>query len=323
MNLARLACATARGEAALLIYAGEQASGASLALTGRGPDAWYAGEAAAWRERRDGRPELAWAAAAGVRRRGWLVEMQAAAADAGRGPCLGRPPPGLSGWAGSGWCVRASTSLGSHVRAQALFASARERDEVDTVGVTTSGRRRCEFVLEAGRRAGWTVDLRLRQGMQTHDGWRDRSPWLPPARLEAENRTQVVATVDGALSGWKIRLAARGLAVARNVTGAETEAPLARGLAEARAERVLGAGWSLRLAWAGAWGGPADLASCAAPAPGLAVPRRWGYWAGERSVGCARVGRRWTLAMGGCLRRPADPALPMQYELWQRAALNW
>ncbi len=323
VSLARLAFTTARGEAALLVCAGEQESGASLALTGRGPDAWYAGEAASWRAGRDGRPELAWAAAAGARHGGWLIEMQAAAAAAGRGPRLGRPPPCLSGWAGSGWCVRASTALGSHVRAQALFASARERDEVDTGGVTTSGRRRCELALEAGRRAGWTVDLRLRQVMQTLDGWRDRSPWLPPVRLEAENRTQVVATVDGALSGWKIRLAARGLTVAQIVTGAEAEAPLARGLAEARAERVLGAGWSLRLAWAGAWGGPADLASCAAPASGLAVPRRWGHWAGERSVGCARAGRRWTIAMGGCLRRPADPALPMQCELWQRAGLNW
>jgi hypothetical protein len=323
VSLARLACATARGEAALLVCVGEQANGVSLALTGRGPDAWYAGEAAAWRAGRDGRPELAWAAAAGVRRRGWLIEMQAAAADAGRGPCLGRPSPCLSGWAGSGWCVRASTALGSHVRAQALFASARERDEVDTGGVTTSGRRRCELALEAGRRAGWTVDLRLRQGVRTHDGWGDRSPWLPPARLETENRTQVVATVDGALAGWKIRLAARGLAVAQTEAGAEAGAPLARGLAEARAERLLGAGWSLRLAWAGAWGGPADLASCAAPAPGLAVPRRWGHWAGERSVGCARVGRRWTIAMGGCLRQPVDLTLPVQCELWQRAALNW
>jgi len=323
VSLARLAFATARGEAALLVCAGEQESGASLALTGRGPDVWFAGEATAWRAESGGGPELAWAAAAGVRRRGWLVEMQAAAADAGRGPRLGRPPPCLSGWAGCGWCVRASTALGAHVRAQALFAGARERDEVDIGGVTTSGRRRFELALEAGRRSGWTVDLRLRQGMLTLNGWRDRSPWLPPSRLEAENRTQVVATVDGALAGWKIRMAARGLAVAQTVAGAETEAPLARGLVEARAERVLGAGWSLRLAWAGAWGGPADLASCAAPAPGLAVPRRWGHWTGERSVGCARAGRRWTIAMGCCLRRPADPTLPARCELWQRATLGW
>ncbi len=321
--LGRLAVAGARVEAALLVCAGERQGGASVALRGRLPGAWYAGEAAAWRAGDRGAAEIAWAAAAGVRRRGWLLEAQAAAADAGRGPPLGRPPPCLPGWSGCGWCVRASTGLGAHARAQALLAVGREREEVDGDGAVTAGRRRLEFALEAGRRAGWTVDLRLRQTVRARTGWRERSPWLPPARLDSENRTQLVATAVGAAAGWQLRLAARVLAVEQAAAGTEGTPPLARGLAEARAERALGGGWSVRLAWAGAWGGPADLASCAAPAPGLAVPRRWGHWAGERSVGCARAGRRWTLALGGCLRRPADPTLPTRCELWQRATLGW
>lgn len=323
LTLARLTFTAARGEAALLICAGERAGGASFAASGRGRNSWYATEAATWREAAGGALGLAWAAAAGARHGPWLVEMQAAGANAGRGPPLGRPPPSLPGWAGCGWCVRAATVLGRQVRAQALYAVARERDEVDAGGAGTSGRRRLELALAAGLRRGWTGELRLRQTVRSRSGWDDRSPWLPPARLDAEDRTQGVATLDGALAAWKVRLAARGLAVAKVAAATNADAPLARGLVEARGERALGAGWSIRLAWAGAWGGAADLAACAAPAPGLALPRRWGGWTGERSVGCARAGRHWSLGVGCCLRRPADPSLPIRYEVWQHAALAW
>jgi len=309
--------------AALRACGGGGGSGVSLAVTGRGADAWFAGEAAAWRAGGGGAAELAWGAAAGLRRGGWLLEAQAAAADAGRAPPLGRPPPCLGGWAGAGWCVRAATGLGPRARVQALLAGAREREEVDNGGVTARVRRRGELALEIGARRGWTLDLRLRRTAWIRTGWRDRSPWLPPATLEGEDRTQVVATVDGALAGWQVRLAARELTVAPTGPDPEAGVPLARGLAEARAERALGAGWTLRFAWAGAWGGAADLAACAAPAPGLAVPRRWGNWAGERSVGCARAGRRLAFAVGCCLRRPAGPDLPARFETWQRATLRW
>ncbi|MHB8080348.1 MAG: hypothetical protein ACYDIE_13975, partial [Candidatus Krumholzibacteriia bacterium] len=238
-------------------------------------------------------------------------------------PRLGRPPPCLPGWNGCGWCLRTATALGPRARTEALFAVAREREEVAAGGVASGIRRRLELALAANLRAGWTGELRLRRTARSRSGWGDRSPWLPPERLDAEDRTQGVVTVDGTLAGWQVRLAARGLAVAKAAAGAEADAPVVRGLVEGRAERALGSGWSLRLAWAGAWGGTADLVSCAAPAPGLAVPRRWGAWAGERSVGCARVGRRWSVAAGCCLRRPAEPALPTRCELWQHAALAW
>ncbi|MHB8078664.1 MAG: hypothetical protein ACYDIE_05350, partial [Candidatus Krumholzibacteriia bacterium] len=136
-TLARLAYGVPRGEAALLVCAGRQEEGASLAACGRGAGVWYAAEAAAWRAAGGGTAELAWAAAAGARRRGWLIELQAAAADAGRGPRLGRPPPCLRGWNGCGWCLRTATALGPRARTEALFAVAREREEVAAGGVAS------------------------------------------------------------------------------------------------------------------------------------------------------------------------------------------
>ena len=80
--------------------------------------------------------------------------------------------------------------------------------------------------------------------------------------------------------------------------------------------------WRLRLGWASAWGAPVDLSSCASPLPGLALPRHWGHWDEEQSVGLARAGRRLTFGLAVCRRTPSAAAAA-GLEVWQQGSVAW
>lgn len=311
---------------------------------------WAAGpwcglfESALWRAQGD--EVTQGAAVAGVawaHERGWRLDLQAAAGWAREPPPHGSLPAVLPGPEGRGWALRAAGPLGRGVLAQALLAEGEAAGVAAASGTPDRARNgRRELAVAWRVASGWRAELRWTGRAEREIGWRDRSPWLPPAVAAWEERSQLAATVSGARGPWRWRLSARTLRQARAAAaggtagggeaggdGAATGAAAAASPAVRRAhfscqvDRGGRYGWLARAAWASAWGEPVDLATISSPWPGLSVPRHWGGWSGETSAGLGWRARRWEWGAGLARRWAATGDPPPEWGVWQRFGLRW
>lgn len=331
-----------RASVAVLVGSWEEVRGGSVC------GGWAAGpwsglfESALWRA--PGEEVTQGAAVAGVawaHERGWRLDLQAAAGWAREAPPHGSRPAVLPAPEGRGWAVRAAGPFSRGVVAQALLAEGEATSVAAASGTperARNGQRELAVVWRAGD--GWRAELRWTGRAEREIGWRNRSPWLPPAAAAWEERSQLAATVSGARGPWRWRLSARTLRQARvaaageNGGGSEAGGDgTAAGAAAAASPAVRRAhfscqvdrggrhGWLVRLAWGSAWGEPIDLATISSPWPGLSVPRHWGGWSGETSAGLGWRARRWEWGVALARRWAAAP--PAEWGVWQRFGLRW
>ncbi|MBA4378888.1 MAG: hypothetical protein C0395_09610 [Gemmatimonas sp.] len=165
----------------------------------------------------------------------------------------------------------------------------------------------------------WGASLSGRS--QTQRGWAGRMPWLPPARQAAQDTWRAAAWVETGTGAWRGRLGWRTVRVhERGVAQASADDRTALSLSVG-ASPTTGWGWRFVQVWA--WGGEADLLSVEAPAPGLVLPRHWGRWRDERTLGVHW--RRGGVAAAACAacRRPRSPGGTAAYEFRATAALAW
>lgn len=341
---ARWARTGARASVAVLAGRWEGVRGGSV-CGGWGAGPWSGlFESALWRARGEGVTQ--WAAVAGLawaHARGWRLDLQAAAGWARERPPHGLLPAVLPGPEGRGWAVRAAGPLGRGVLAQALLAEGEAAGVAAASGTPDRSRNGRRELAVAWRLAdGWRAELRWSGRAERETGWRDRSPWLPPAVAAWEERSQLAATVSGARGSWRWGLSARtrrqarvpvagggggsdgagGTGAAAGVAAAASPV-LRRSLLSCHVDHGGRRGWLARAAWGSAWGEPVDLATISSPWPGLSVPRHWGGWVSETSAGLGWRARRWEWGAGLARRWATASATPPEWGVWQRFALRW
>jgi hypothetical protein len=129
-------------------------------------------------------------------------------------------------------------------------------------------------------------------------GWAARHPWLSAAETAFARDTRLSCRLEREAGGVRWRAEWRTLRRERAVADD-------RSLLALRLDAPAGAGWRVRGALVWAWGGTADLTSVAAPAAGWLLPRHWGAWRDEVSVGVEGRPGGFRLSCGAALRRPS------------------
>jgi hypothetical protein len=316
---AALACAGGHGRAALAFAAAGAGRGGSLSAAWTAGVLSLAGEAALWRARVDGPQRAAWAASGRWRAgRRAAVDVQVAAARPGPAPRTGQRPAALAADDGRGWLVRLRRRWDA-VTVVAACGDAEHEGWSDGAPRVTSVRR---WSLEGGggaARCAWGAGLSGRSEQQR--GWAGRMPWLPPDLLSTRDAWRASAWLETASGSWRGRLGWRTVRTStRDGDGADGDDRAAVSLAIG-ATPTDGIGWRFVQVWA--WGGGADLLSVESPAPGILLPRHWGLWRDERTLGLHwRRGDAVASASVAC-RRPQRAGDAAVYEVRAAATLGW
>jgi len=326
---AALACVGARGRATLVVATEAAGRGGSLSAAWTSGGLSLSGESSVWAAQADGSRRTAWAVAGRWRAaRRATVEAQVAAVQPGPSPAAGQRPAALTDADGRGWLLR----LQRRGRAVALTAAmgAAEHDGWSEGSPRLTAVRRWSLELESrevespdaaggGTRRRWGASLSGRS--QTQRGWAGRMPWLPPARQAVQDTWRAAAWVEAGTGDWRGRLGWRTVRV--HERGVEPAAADDRSALSLSVGASPTAGWGWRFIQVWAWGGEADLLSVETPAPGLVLPRHWGRWQDERTLGVHwRRGGVAAAAAAAC-RRPRASGEAAAYEFRATAALAW
>ncbi|MDO9695042.1 MAG: hypothetical protein Q7W56_09935 [Candidatus Latescibacteria bacterium] len=316
---AALAWAGGGGEAALAVATESAGRGGSLSAAWTCGDLGLAGESSVWSARAGGSRRAVWVVAGRWRAgRRATAEVQVAAAQPGPAPRTGQRPAALTSDDGCGWLVRVR-GRGDVLTVAAACGVSEHDGWSDGTPRPTAVRR---WSLETGggdARRRWGASLTGRSATQR--GWSGRMPWLPAALQSAQDTWRAASWLETGSGAWQGRLGWRTVrTVDRDGAGPDSDDRSAVSLA-------LGVqppdGWGWRFVQVWAWGGGADLLSVESPAPGLVLPRHWGRWRDERTLGVhwRRGGSRFS-ASAAC-RRPQQPQDAATYEIRASAALDW
>ncbi len=324
-----LAHAGARGHTALAFMTEAAGRGGSLsAVWTGGADAGgdhaggalaLSGESSVWSERAGGPRRTAWAVSGRWRAgRRASAEVQVAVAQPGSAPRSAQRPAALTADVGRGWLIRLQRRRES-LSLVAAYGVA-EQDGWSEGAPRLTAVRRWSLDADGGdARRRWGASLSGRSVVQR--GWAGRMPWLPSAGESAQDTWRAASWVEAGSGPWQSRLVWRTVrTVVHDGTVAGDDDRSAVSLSLGAAPPV---GWGWRFVQVWAWGGGADLVSVEAPAPGLLLPRHWGRWRDERTLGVhwRRAGAQASVC--AAYRRPQLPGEAADYEFRAAAVLGW
>lgn len=323
LRVMRLASELGSGELSGAV--GEMAGihGGSLALRLE-PD-WGAmqAEAVAWRDSSAATWHTAWAA--NVRRNGerLLLAGQLAAAASGVAPALASRPAALPGWSGWGWATRGRLRLEGGATLCLLLARGRQRDQ-GAEGPEIHHTHRLELNLVTRPWPWLRSEMRLRRSTSSEYGWRETSPWLPPAVVATRRREQLVLIGEHRRPRLRVLVSWRSLSEVKDVLPATIAGHGRRSLLAISVDWRARTRWRVRAGWGWAWGDDLDLLSVSAPVPGVVIPRHWGAWAGESTAGIEHRADGLTLQWGMAVRHPRPGGTGRtQLQLWGRTEVRW
>ncbi|MDO9171413.1 MAG: hypothetical protein Q7W29_06235, partial [bacterium] len=252
-----------------------------------------------------------------------------AAVQPGPSPAAGQRPAALTDADGRGWLLRLQRRGGAVALIAALGAAEHEGWSEGSPRLTSVRRWSLELesrevesseVAVGDARRRWGASLSGRS--QTQRGWAGRMPWLPPARQAMQDTWRAAAWVEAGTGDWRGRLGWRTVRV--HERGVEPAAADDRSALSLSVGASPAAGWGWRFVQVWAWGGEADLLSVETPAPGLVLPRHWGRWQDERTLGVHwRRGGAAAAACAACRRPPRASGEAAAYEFRATAALAW
>lgn len=316
---AAVACAAGGGQGSLAVTSEDGSGGVSLSATWTGGELSLAGEGSLWGGLAGGPRRAAWILAGRWRAgRRASAEMQVAAAQPGTAPRCGQRAAALVADEGRGWLLRVQGRSGGLKLAASCGAAALDDWSEGSPRLTDVRRWSLEAESGDGRRRGGAS---LQGRDETRRGWADRMPWLPPALLSRQEVWRAATWFETVSGPWRGRVAWRTVrTVARDPQGGGADDRSALSVSAGVAPPD---GWGWRFVQVWAWGGGADLLSVESPAPGLVLPRHWGRWRDEQTLGLhwRRGGAGASLSVS--CRRPQPPQTAADCEVRATAALDW
>lgn len=275
---------------------------------------WRTGAGEIWRH--------AWAAGARLYGDTWLLELVGLAAD-GAGAPLGRRPALLASWLGWGWALRGWKQVAGQARFHWLIAQSQGRS-VSAALPASVHELHVELALRWRASAGWTCEVNHRFATESHRGWEDRHPWLPPELVRETVRSKTLVTWQGNLRWFWLNLSLRSLTEEKGRSLTSPRLRRQRQLLGIRAVWRRGADWDIRVGWNWAWGDDADLVSVTSIVPGYVSLRHWGHWQAETHV-CAGWRRGGVRLQAGLARRVPVRGAPLQtwWEGLARIVHDW
>ncbi|MBK6897874.1 MAG: hypothetical protein IPH09_00890 [bacterium] len=316
---AALTCAAGGGQGSFAVASEGGSGGASLSAAWTGGDLTLAGEGTLWGGLDGGSRRAAWVLAGRWRAgRRATAEVQVAAAQPGIAPRGGQRAAALVADEGRGWLLRVQGRSGGMKLAASCGAAAHDAWSEGTPRLTDVRRWSLEAESGDGRRRGGAS---LQGRAETRRGWADRMPWLPPALLSRQEVWRAAAWFETVSGPWRGRVAWRTVrTVARDPQGGGDDDRSALSVSVGAAPPD---GWGWRFVQVWAWGGGADLLSVESPAPGLVLPRHWGRWRDEQTLGLHwRRGGAGASFSVSC-RRPQQSQAAADCEVRAAAALDW
>ncbi len=274
-------------------------------------------EVAGWKAGQEVQPAFAWAMEVGLEPlKNWILEGIVVATD-GAGIFTGGHLPYIpAGEDGRGWFLRTGRRISRKGQLLLVVGKMGHRTPTGT------GQRHQSTLLDLQGRwlpqAGIEISGRWRRRQRKSEKWSAIYPWQPPHLAAQELRSVLTCQINCKFNPVTTRIMARLYQQGKNAAWGT------RSLITFSVVYWLDSSSAIQGSNTTSWGDPIDLVSALSPMAGLVLPRHWGSWREETTLGFRFEWGFFQGRLGFSRRVPENYNTDeVQTSIWANGSIRW